>query len=54
MSPLRAPATAALGAMVALVGLGLGLESVLLPGVALLLLATVAFWSGTTMRVVGA
>jgi uncharacterized protein (DUF58 family) len=43
VSGLRAPATAALGAAVALVGLGLGLESVLLPGVALLLLAAVAY-----------
>jgi uncharacterized protein (DUF58 family) len=43
VSALRAPATAGLGAAVALVGLGLGLESVLLPGVALLLLAAVAY-----------
>jgi uncharacterized protein (DUF58 family) len=43
VSAPRAPATAALGAPLALVGLGLGLESVLLPGVALLLLAAVAY-----------
>jgi uncharacterized protein (DUF58 family) len=43
VSALRAPETAALGAPLALVGLGLGLESVLLPGVALLLLAAVAY-----------
>jgi uncharacterized protein (DUF58 family) len=39
----RAPATAALGAALALAGLGLGVESALLPGICLLVLAAGAY-----------
>ena len=43
MSGPRAPVTGALGAALALVGLGLGLESALLPGISLLLIAAGAY-----------